>query len=212
MSPLSAYLFIILLTVILQDVDDRLRRQGTPTKTWSVHNPTYDVNLLLGLTTPQSEQMLRAIEKEAVCYGMRLNTTKTELLVNACRPVESIRFENGDLVPTTTQAKYLGCVVSWNMPFRTAFKHRCALAEEAYKKQRLVWKSSLPRRVKLRIFQAIFPTVFTYGLDSFALTEGHLNQIDALYFRFLRRIVGIKASYYSRILNSEVYQQADRPK
>ena len=143
---------------------------------------------------------------------MRLNATKTSLLVNECRPPEEIRFVNGDIVPTTTQAKYLGSMVSWNMPFRTAFKHRCALAEEAYKKLRLVWNSSLPRRVKLRIFQAIFPAVLTYGLDSFTLTEGHLNQIDAFYFRFFRRIIGIKASFYSRVPNSEVYQQANRPK
>ena len=47
---------------------------------------------------------------------------------------KNIRLENGDLVPTTTQAKYLGSMVSWNMPFRTAFKHGCALAEEADKK------------------------------------------------------------------------------
>ena len=91
--PLSPYLFIILFTVILKDVDDTLRRQATPTNTWSVHHPTYDVEyaedtLLLGLTTPQLEQMLRAVEKEAIWYGMRLNATKTELLGNECRHVE----------------------------------------------------------------------------------------------------------------------------
>ena len=215
--PLSPYLFIMLLTVILKDVDDLLRRQGTPTNTWSINHPTFDVEyaddtLLIGLTTPQLEQMLRAIETDALCYGMRLNATKTELLINECCPPAEIRFVNGDIVPTTTQAKYLGSMVSWNMPFRTAFKHRCALAEEAYKKLRLVWNSSLPRRVKLRIFQAIYPAVLTYGLDSFTLTDGHLQQIDAFYFRFLRRIIGTKASFYSRIPNSEVYQQANRPK
>ena len=169
--PLSPYLFIMLLTVILKDVDDLLRRQGTPTNTWSINHPTFDVEyaddtLLIGLTAPQLEQMLRAIETEALCYGMRLNATKTELLINECCPPAEIRFVNGDIVPTTTQAKCLGSMVSWNMPFRAAFKHRCALAEEAYKKLRLVWNSSLPGRVKLRIFQAIFPAVLTYGLDS----------------------------------------------
>ena len=62
------------LTLILTDVDSRLSRQGTPTNTWSVHRPTYDVEyvddtLLLGLTTPQLEQMLHAIEQESVPYG-----------------------------------------------------------------------------------------------------------------------------------------------
>ena len=119
----------------------------------------------------------------------RLNLSKTKLLINECRPNQGIHFQNGDAVPTTTQV--------WNMPFKAAFKHRCALAEEAYKKLRLVWNSSLPSRTKLKIFQAIFPAVLTYGLEAFTLTDGHLAQVDAFCYRFLRRIIGIKASLES---------------
>ena len=121
-------------------------------------------------------------------------------------------FRNGSKVPTSTQVKYLGSMVCWKQSFGTAFKHRSALAEQAYKKLRLVWNSSLPSRTKLRIFAATFPAVFTYGLDAFTLTDKHLQRIDGFYFRFLRRIIGIKASYYSRITNSTVYHKAGKPK
>ena len=92
------------------------------------------------------------------------------------------------------------------------FNYRCCLAEQAYKKLRLVWNSALPHRTKLRIFQATFPAVLTYGLDSFTLTDKQLQRIDGLYFRFLGRIIGIKASYYSRICNSTVYHNAGKLK
>ena len=104
-------------------------------------------------------------------------------------------------------------MVSWKQSFGVAFKHRSALAEQAYKKLRLVWNSrSLPYKTKLRIVQATFLAVLTYGLDSFTLTDKQLQRIEGFYFGFLRRIVGIKASYYSRISNSTVYHSAGKTK
>ena len=40
----------------------------------------------------------------------------------------------------------------------------------------------------------------------------NLEQVDAWYYRFLRRIIGIKASYYSRVSNAEVYHKAGSPR
>ena len=44
------------------------------------------------------------------------------------------------------------------------------------------------------------------------MTTPQLNCIDAYYYRFLRRIIGIKASYYSRVPNHSVWRQAGYPK
>ena len=41
--PLSPYVLIIVLTVMLTDVDDLLRQKGIPTNTWSEGNPVYDL-------------------------------------------------------------------------------------------------------------------------------------------------------------------------
>ena len=64
---------------------------------------------------------------------------------------------------------------------------------------------------KLRIFRTTFVTILTYGLDALTLTDKDLHRIDGCWFRFLRRVVGIKASYYSRVSNEEVYRVAGRP-
>ena len=86
------------------------------------------------------------------------------------------------------------------------------MAETAYKKLRVVWNSSLTKRSKLRIFQSVFLSTLTYGLESLTLQDKFLKKIDAFYIRFLRRIIGIKASYYSRISNNTVWQRAGYPK
>ena len=44
------------------------------------------------------------------------------------------------------------------------------------------------------------------------MTIPHIAKIDAYYTRLLRRVVGVKASFYCRALNTEVYNRASRPK
>ena len=143
---------------------------------------------------------------------MHLNYQKTEVLVKAEGDTTPLTFRDGSPVPTTPQAKYLGSMVSWKNPFETAFYHRKGLSEQAYKKRRLVWNSSMSQKQKLKTFQATFLPVLTYGLDALTVTEKQLHRLDAHYIRFLRRIVGIKASFYSHVTNQEVYKKAKYPK
>ena len=213
---LSPYLFIIVLSVILHDMDQTLRSQGTPFNTWSEGRPIYDVEyaddtLLLALTTTQMQQFLAALESGAAEYGMSLNSTKTELLVKDSETTSSLTFRDGTAVPTTTHIKYLGSMISWEQPFDIAFRHRAALAEEAYKKLRLVWNSRRSLKHKLYVFRTTFVPTLCYGLDALTLTDQHLHKIDAWYHKFLRRVLGIKATYYSRISNWVVWNQANRP-
>ena len=215
--PLSPYLFIIVLSVIFHDVDQAMLTQGVPGNTWSAGHSIFDLEyaddtLLMSLTTPQLQSILKIIETEASLYGMTLNNSKTELLSHPDHPASPLFFLDGSRVPESEQVKYLGSQVSWVKPFETAFFHRASLAETSYKKLMLVWNSSLTKKAKIRIFQSTFRSTLIYGLDAFPLTTPQLNRIDAYYHRFLRRIIGIKASFYSRVPNHSVWRQAGYPK
>ena len=68
--PLSPYLFIIVLSVLMKDLDDKLIANGVPTNTWSVGHSTYDMEyaddtLLISLTTPQ-------LQNSSPCWRRRL--------------------------------------------------------------------------------------------------------------------------------------------
>ena len=193
--PLSPYLFIIVLSVILHDMDNTLKSQGVPTNTWSEGYPVCDLEyaddtLLLARTIPQLPSILTALEHHAAEYGMHLNNIKTEFLTHPDRPNPLLYFEDQTPVPLASQVKYLGSIISWKRPFDEAFKQRCGLAEEAYKKLRLVWNSSLGRKTKLHIFPSSFVPILTYGLDALNLTTPLLKRVDGFYYRFLRRVVG----------------------
>ena len=166
----------------------------------------------MALTTPQLQSILKLIEEEAALYGMALNNTKTELLNHPDHPSAPSYFADGTKVPLADQVMYLGSLVSWLKPFETAFFHRASIAETSYKKLRLVWNSSLSKKTKIRIFQSTFWSTLIYGRDAFPLTTPQLKRIHAYYHRFLRRVIGIKASYYSRIPNHSVWRQAGYPK
>ena len=214
--PLSPYLFIVVLTVILSDLDSDLSYFGTPTNTWSVSHSVFDLEyaddtLLLSITTGQLQQFLSALETVSSEYGMRLNQDKAELLSHPRLPNPPIYFLDGSAVKTTPQVKYLGSQISWDKSFELAFYHRLGLAEEAYKKLRLIWNSPKTRQSKVRLFQAIFVPILLYGLDTLTLTTKMLARIDGQYYRFLRRAIGIKASYYSRVTNQSVWEQAGQP-
>ena len=134
-------------------INNRLLTEGIPTNTWSPNHPHYDLEyaddtLLMSLTIPQMQAMLSALEAEADFYGMALNATKTEALEDPRYSTPKLFFDNGRPVPTSTQVKYLGSMVTWDKPFDKAFQHRKALAEEAYKKLRLVWNSFMSKKAK----------------------------------------------------------------
>ena len=199
----------------MSDLDHIFLQQGQPTNTWSVRNPTYDLEyaddtLLMSLTTPQMQAFLTGLEQEAAKYGMQLNEDKTELLSSDNRP-QSIYFKSGNRVAVVAQTKYLGSMISWDKPFETAFFHRLGIAETAYKKMRLVWNCNMARSRKVKLFMSTFVPCLTYGLDALTLTDKQLKKIDGQFYRFLRRAIGIKASYYSRTTNQDVWTQASRP-
>ena len=93
-------------------------------------------------------------------------------------------------------------MVSWEKPFEVAFRDRAAIAETSYQKLRVLWNSSLSGRSKLHIFQSVFLSTLTYGLETLMLQEKFLWKVEAYYIRFLRSIVGIKASFYSCVTYS----------
>ena len=72
----------MVMTVMFEDVDTRLRAHGTPQNTWSIGKPVYDLEYgdhiaLMAVLIPQLESFLNAVQVEATLYRLELNTEKT---------------------------------------------------------------------------------------------------------------------------------------
>ena len=83
--PSLPYVFVLLLSGILADVDARLLAHGVPTNTSFVDKQMHDVKyaddtLLFAINIKAVEKYLRHLQAEASTYGLLLILTKTELL------------------------------------------------------------------------------------------------------------------------------------
>ena len=213
--PLSPYLFVIVLSVVFHDVDTRLRAFGVPSNTWSVGKPAYDLEyaddtLLFALSQKQLQEFLHYVQLEASMYGLELNYDKTELLSHPTHPID-LCFTDTSPVKKVNVAKYLGSYISWEAPVHTAINHRKNLMHSAHMKLQAVWRSKLSVKARARVFNACILPVLLYGLSNLPLEKHHYRSLDGFYFRFLRRAIGMKSSYYSRISNRKVWLAANSP-
>ena len=210
--PLSPYLFIMVMTVLFYDVHKRLRTTGVPTNTWSIGKPIYDLeyaDVLLSVTPPEMEEFLKSVQVEASLYGMELIMAETEVLADTGSTPPAF-FVDGTPVPSSDSIKYLRSHITWSNLTKKAIDARKALAHTRYMKLQPLWRSRLSRATKV-IYQASVVPALTYGLDTLSLEVRHLKPIDAWYYQHLRRSIGIKASYYSRVSNNQVWIQAGKP-
>ena len=104
--PLNPHLFILALSVILSDVDNRLMTHGVPTNTWSVGKPTCDLEYaddthLFGISVEVLEEYLKHLQVEASLYGLLLNLVKAELLEHPKYTQDPPSFVDGTPVKTS---------------------------------------------------------------------------------------------------------------
>jgi len=112
--PLSPYLFILVQTVLLHDVDQRLREEG-----WEVPEPEYivcadvlyaDDTMLLSSSPAKLQRTLDLVVDEGKRYGLELNWKKT-----MCMRIHNngdIKAPSGESVQIVDQAVYLGGLLS----------------------------------------------------------------------------------------------------
>ena len=219
--PLSPYLFVIVMSVIMDEVESLLKEQGVPLNTWSKYKSGFDLEyaddtLLMGQTIPQLQSIFSAVETVSSRYGLLLNKDKTVLLRCYESPMGSldhtanITFSDSTPVKNITEGHtiYLGAAVHSNGRQLPNLNVRLGKASQEFKKLSNVWNSDLHDKLKLRIFMSIFPPMITYSLQTCTLLAVDRAKIDSWFYRHIRKVLRIKASYISRISNELVAQRA----
>ena len=82
-------------------------------------------------------------------------------------------------------------------------KQRKAAAWRACGKLTKIWKSSLPRRLKLRLFAATVESVLLYGCESWTVTPKMEKELDGCYTWMLRNVLNV--NWKQHMTNAELY-------
>ena len=125
--------------------------------------------------------------------------------------VRRIRYANGHLVPTATQATYLGGLITAKGGHKQELHNRLTSTWGVAKKLDLLWrKAPVSLKWKLRIYNAVITSRALYGLETIPQTEADETKIDAFHNRGLRKRFRIKHSFWPRVSNNEIIRLANQ--
>ena len=175
--PLSPYLFILVQTVLLHDVDSRLRREAA-----IVQEPAYivcsdilyaDDTLLVSSRTDKLQRHLDTVLDEGKKYSLELNWDNTYAMNVHCEG--AIHDPSGAPIKVVTQTVYLGGLISCTSAARPEVTRRLGEAMGGFKALKQCWShANINRNRKTQIYVSCIVSKLLYNLDSFWLLRADL--------------------------------------
>jgi len=145
---------------------------------------------------------------EAARVGLRVNVRKTEHMFigrkrasqdAADTEARAIRIYD-EIASSCDDFKFLGSYVRSS---GKDFAVRQALAWKACLRLRPLWRSTLSRHTKRRLFRSFIEPILTYAAQTWTLTETLEKRLDGAYTRLLRTCLGVH--YSEHRTNRELY-------
>ena len=147
------------------------------------------------------ERLRHTLQKVASHSNLHLNLKKCVLLRSPTSH-NTLHFTNGTPLTIEQHAKYLGVTLSSDGSSHRDVVTRLAKARKHFHSLHQSWRNTdLTLKWKLRIYNAVFIPLVTYGLESAALTKGDFDRLEAFHSQSLRKILHFKSTYYTEVLN-----------
>ena len=187
--PLSPYLFVMLMAVIMYGVEKGLSEQELGTVENSKLHKQVSGKLLYADDTiimAQKAEAVEIIEAESHKYALKLNQGKCiQIQTNA---THRIHFRQGNTVPIQTQADYLGGKIKNTGDHKPELQHIISATWKTVRRLDLLWgKPRASIKWKIRVYDAVIVTKLMYGLTSIPLSRADANKLDAFQMRGLRK-------------------------
>ena len=144
----------------------------------------------------EDERMLKnmLMEQNERCedYGMKINISKTKVMVIGRKPKKiDIRIE-GEFIEQVDSFKYLWCNISSNMNCCQEVKQRISMAKEAFNRKRSIFCGPLEKELRKRLVKCFVWSVVLYGAETWTLRRNEQKQLDAFEMWVWRRMECVK--------------------
>ena len=159
--PLSPFLFIIVITVLLHDVKQEM---GPSTESLLLSDLVYaDDTLLVGTSDIFLQRFMTCIGRAGGSYGLSVNWNKLEAM--PVRTIAQLKKPDGNDIVTKEAILYLGSLLSADGRNGSEINRRIGMAKADFETLMRVWRhTSISRKRKLRIFDACIISILSYGL------------------------------------------------
>ena len=217
--PLSPYLFLVVHSAIMHDVQQDITKQGTvlmPTL-HSQLRPLFDIayaddTAIICKSAARCQEILHSVQEVAAQYNIKLNLSRCELLrMNATNDVhfhpmhsnpKARQDPNKVPVKVKQQATYLGVTIRADGKTHTDVSQRIAKSRAGFKQLHKFWRhTDISIAWKLKVFKTVFVPMLTYGMESAALTDTSKAQLDGFQIECFRKIHNIKSTYFTKVIN-----------
>ena len=170
-DTLAPYLFVIIIDYVMRKavgnkaeeigfrLDNRRSRRKSPTIVTDLMFA--DDIALVSEEIHQAQTFLDRVEVEAGKVGLHINAGKTELMAfNQKDDPVNIKSSAGKAIKVVQNFKYLG---AWMANTEKDLNVRKALAWQACHKLTKIWKSTMKKKIKIRLFIATVESVLLHG-------------------------------------------------
>ena len=208
--PLSPFLFIIMMTLLMHDAEERLGETFGPTQVPYLVTRTLlyadDTLVLEGDERIVKTYMdsIAAIGKE---YGLAFNWEKLELL--RVRHEGYVSLRSGSNVKEKESMVYLGGLLAADGRMGSELARRLGAAAADFTHLKVLWQhANVSRAFKIQVYEACVVQKLMYCLHTGCFSKAQLRKLDGFHARCLRQILSIPHAKYFRISNAKVLATA----
>ena len=204
--PLSPLLFVIVMTVLMNDAKHRLSCELGVSMTESLvtNDLLYaDDTLLIDVSGSAVQQYMACVSEAGREYGLSFNWSKLELL--RVRGAGVVRKPDGTAISPSEAMVYLGSQLSACGRIDSELSRRLGCASADFRTLGRIWnRAGISRKRKIEVFNACVASRLLYCLATAWLPVAARRRIDGFQARCLRRILHILPSHLSFVSNATV--------
>ena len=211
--PLSPFLFVMLMTVIMHDANKKLQDcfgdiMNAPL---NVNDLMYaDDTLLIDKYSENVQKYMDAVISTGAKYGLAINWEKVDVLSVRCFP--KVQNLSGMSIVQKPSIQYLGAVISADGSIQSELNRRLGMAGADFKVLDKVWNhTNVSNKQKYKIYIALIVSKLLYGLQTVWLTKIQRATLDGFNAKCIRKRVGTQHSYLSRVTNAKVLSYVGAP-
>jgi len=178
----------------------KLREGDTNTEVAHIFEALYADDLVLFASSAEElQEMLDILDKIVTDFGQEISITKTKVMIVQMKesisrlevPVTLHFFCKGQELEIVDKFKYLGGLDTEDAKMTEEIKVRGQRMRGAYAKYaKGIFQSTLKLKLKVNLFKAIVVMNGLFGCQVWNVTQAHVNELEAVHFTLLRRMLG----------------------
>ena len=170
-----------------------------------------DDTTLLATNASDLEELLLKVNSESEALGLKLNVSKTKVMIVGGNETEAQILVNGAVVEQVDQFNFLGSLISTDGGCSTEIRRRLGMAKSAMVRLQKIWSDrGITKNTKARLISALIFPIATYGCESWTLTKSDEKKINSFELWCWRRMLRI--TWRMKRSNESVLQEINPKK